>query len=816
MSSLPVDASASDNDALHGMRPAAAEIHVEEVGLLYRNAVVSQLAALVVAPALAATLWSVAQPVWVVAWLTISIVITAARLQLIAAYRRADPSAGKIVWWRNAFIAGVAASGMTWGAAALFMTPETGLGTQFVVIFTLAGMVAAAAPTQAAVPAAFYVFSALALTPLAAHFLAGTDETQATLGLLTILYMLGMSGIARRVHTSLRTTLELRHQNRTLIDVLTRANADAEEVNAKLRLEIAEHRLTERTLENSLSLLQATLESTNDGICVVNRAGQIVSHNQRLLDLWRLPTSAVSQGTVESILEAIRPKLCDPDRFVARTYELLNGEVAESHEIVELVDGRIFERFSMPQRIAGIPVGRVYSYRDVTERRRAEDDLQFIANHDALTQLPNRSLFARCLDGALARARRRDSKLSILFIDLDRFKNINDTLGHESGDRLLGEVAARLRHCLRETDTVARLGGDEFVVLAEDVHGSVPAVPLAQRILEALAQPHVLDGRECHVTASIGIANYPEDGSDTASLLKHADIAMYRAKEKGKNAFEFYTPQLNIHTVERLALEASLRHAIERDELVLHYQPKLDLATRRIVGVEALIRWQHPDLGFVPPGAFIPLAEETGLVVPIGEWVLRTACNQAQRWIAEGLAPLRVAVNISARQFVRDDLPLCIDQVLQATGMDADLLEIELTESMTMTHVDRAIEVMAALKLRRIHLAIDDFGTGYSSLGYLKRFPIDSVKIDRSFVRDLPHAPRDCGLAQAAIAMAHALGLRAVAEGVETEEQLAFLQHHGCDEVQGFYFARPMPAADIVGFVTAHEAAVAKQTRHSA
>jgi EAL domain-containing protein (putative c-di-GMP-specific phosphodiesterase class I) len=291
---------------------------------------------------------------------------------------------------------------------------------------------------------------------------------------------------------------------------------------------------------------------------------------------------------------------------------------------------------------------------------------------------------------------------------------------------------------------------------------------------------------------------------------------MYRAKERGKNAFEFYTATLNEHTVERLALEASLRHAVERDELVLHYQPKIELATRRIVGAEALVRWRHPELGFVPPNAFIPLAEETGLIVPIGEWVMRTACAQAKQWADAGLPPLRVAVNISARQFARTELPECIDRVLSDTGLDPDLFEVELTESMTMTHVDRAIETMDALKRRGIHIAIDDFGTGYSSLGYLKRFRIDSVKIDRSFVRDLPHGPRDCALAQATIAMAHALGLRAVAEGVETAEQLSFLQRHGCDEVQGYHFAKPMPAADLTAFVASYSAAQDEQARRSA
>jgi diguanylate cyclase (GGDEF)-like protein/PAS domain S-box-containing protein len=807
MSALPATVSAEHAAAAMPAHPAADDIRAEQVALLYRNAVVSQLAVLVAAPALAAVLWSSAAHAWVLAWLSAMVAVTAIRLQACFAFRRARPGGAHLITWRRGFLVGVGASAALWGSTALLLTPEAGSGTQFIVIFTLAGMVAAAVPTLAPVPSAFYLFGTLVLTPLALRFLETQDGTHTTLGLLTLLYLLGMAGIAWRNHHSLRTTLALRHQNRALIDVLTRANKDAEEVNAKLRLEIAAHRQTEDDLEKSLSLLQATLESSHDGIVVVNRAGRIVSHNQRFLDMWRLPAAALADGSLDALLTAMRARLADPEAFCARTGELLACADGESHEPVELADGRIFERCSMPQRIGGTAVGRVCSYRDITERRRAESDLQFLANHDTLTGLPNRALFARCLDEALARARRRDTRLSVLFIDLDRFKNINDTLGHDAGDRLLRAMAARLRSCLRETDTVARLGGDEFVVLIEDAAGGRPAAQAAQRILDAVTRPHALDGRECHVTASIGIASYPEDGLDTAALLKHADIAMYRAKDKGKNAFEIYAAQLNVHTVERLTLEADLRHAVEREQLFLQYQPKVELASRRIVGVEALVRWRHPRLGLMAPNAFIPLAEETGLIAAIGAWVLHGACAQARRWMDAGLPPLRVAVNISARQFVRENLPAHVDRVLRDTGFDPDLLEIELTESTTMSHVDHALDVMAALKQRGVHLAIDDFGTGYSSLGYLKRFPIDSVKIDRSFVRDLPHGPRDCGLAQAAIAMAHALGLKAVAEGVETAEQIAFLQQHGCDQVQGYYFARPMLPADLVEFAAAHERA---------
>jgi len=800
MSSVPATAAPADAAHAPPIGIVAIDVRAEEIGLLYRNAMISQIIVLLAAPALAASLWSPQRGGWVLGWLVAMVVVTVARMQAAIVYRRRSPSAEHAAHWGKGFIVGACLSGALWGSAGLLITPDADLGTQFVVIFTLAGMVAAAAPTLAPLPLSFYVFATPTLAPLAIGFLTKPDGTHVTLGVLTILYLAGMAAITQRIHRVLRLSLELRQQNRALVAVLTRANADAEGVNAKLRLEVAEHRLTERNLEQSLSLLKATLESTNDGIVVVSRDGRVLSHNQRFLDLWRLPASAMAAGTVEGVVAAMRARLADPEGFIRRTQELIADESAQCHDLIALNDGRTIERYSMPQRIGGSQVGRVCSYRDITERRRAEEDLQFVANHDALTQLPNRALFARCLADALARARRRSSRLSVLFIDLDRFKNINDTLGHDAGDRLLCEMAHRLRASLRETDTVARLGGDEFVVLAEDTAGSLPAIQVAQRILDTVTRAHVLDGRECHVTASIGIATYPDDGLDASALLKHADIAMYRAKDKGKNAFELYSAQSNEHTLERLALEASLRYAVERGELVLHYQPKIELASRRIVGVEALLRWRHPELGLVPPDAFIPLAEETGLIVPIGAWVLRTACEQAGRWRDAGL-PLRVAVNISARQFARVDLAESIDRALAAAGLDPDLLEVELTETITMTNLDRSLETMTALKRRGIHIAIDDFGTGYSSLGYLKRFPLDSVKIDRSFVKDLPQGPRDCALTQATIAMAHALGLKAVAEGVETAAQAAFLQRHGCDEAQGYHFARPLPADEVERFI---------------
>jgi diguanylate cyclase (GGDEF)-like protein/PAS domain S-box-containing protein len=435
--------------------------------------------------------------------------------------------------------------------------------------------------------------------------------------------------------------------------------------------------------------------------------------------------------------------------------------------------------------------------RDVTKERRAEERIRRLAHFDELTGLPNRTMFMHTLQRALSLAERRAKQLALFFIDLDRFKNINDSLGHEAGDRLLQDVARRLRHHLRESDTVARLGGDEFVVLVEDCADPRELNAIAQNILNALGRPYTLAGREYHVTGSIGIASYPDDGVDPASLLKNADIAMYLAKDRGKNNFQFYSAQQNGHSFERLALESSLRHALERREFVLHYQPKIDIRSNRIVGVEALLRWNHPDLGVVAPSQFVPLAEETGLIVPIGRWVMRSACAQAAAWRDDGLPGMRVAVNLSARQFSDDGLIADIGDALAEAGLPPQGLELEITESMVMRNPERAVATLSRLRDLGIAVSIDDFGTGYSSLGYLKRFPIDNVKIDRSFIKDLPHDTDDAAITRAVIAMAQSLRIRVVAEGVETREQIEFLRTHECDECQGYFLSRPLPPAEL-------------------
>jgi diguanylate cyclase (GGDEF)-like protein len=428
------------------------------------------------------------------------------------------------------------------------------------------------------------------------------------------------------------------------------------------------------------------------------------------------------------------------------------------------------------------------------ERKRYQVQLEHQANYDALTGLPNRNLLNDRLRQAVY-AQRSSRNIAVVFMDLDHFKLINDSLGHGTGDKLLKGMAERLRAVLREGDTVGRVGGDEFVLILNDQSNEEVVFRAMQRIAAKVAEPIVIDGRELYVTCSAGISLYPQDGRDVDTLLRNADAAMYRAKEHGRANFQFYTSEMNERVSDRLALESALRRALERQEFLLHFQQKVDLRTGEIIGAEALVRWSHPEWGLVRPARFIPIAEETGLIVPLGEWVVHEAARQARAWHEAGLNPGVVAVNLSARQFRQEGLVRTVSRILEETGLDPGALEMELTESMVMHNVETAIATLQGLKSLGIHLSLDDFGTGYSSLSYLKDLPIDTLKIDRAFVRDIGTGAEseDGILAQAIISLGHAMKLKVIAEGVETDAQLHFLRRHGCDQVQGFLYGEPVP-----------------------
>lgn len=440
--------------------------------------------------------------------------------------------------------------------------------------------------------------------------------------------------------------------------------------------------------------------------------------------------------------------------------------------------------------------------RDISERLEAQQRLHFLAHHDALTALPNRLSFQEHTEQALAHAKRHSRLIAVMFLDLDRFKVINDTLGHHVGDYLLKEIAERLKHCVREGDVVARLSGDEFTVLLDDVAALDDISPIANKIIAIFAEPFFYPGQELFTTVSIGISIFPDDGIDPQSMMQHADIAMYQAKAEGGNRFCFYTPDMDNRTNDRLELETSLRYALERDEFQLYYQPQVDIENGVIVGVEALLRWQHPKLGLVAPLDFISLLEETGLIVPVDEWVIRTACLQNIAWQQAGVPPLHMAVNLSARQFNEKNLAQRVATILSETGLPPEFLELEITENILMQETNTTINMLRDLHAHGVKLAIDDFGTGYSSLSYLQKFPIHTLKIDRSFVRDITSDADDSAIVKLIIDMAHSLKLNVIAEGVETQEQLEFLRERKCWKMQGYYFSQPKPANELLPLLT--------------
>ena len=542
---------------------------------------------------------------------------------------------------------------------------------------------------------------------------------------------------------------------------------------------------------------QVTLNSIGDAVVSTDVSGRITylnvvaedltgwSHHEAVgqpaEDVLRIIDATTRQATQNATMLAIRD---DKALALPPNCVLIRRDGVEA--AIEDSTAPIHDR-------RGAVTGAVMVFHDVSVARAMTRKMTHLAQHDSLTDLPNRVLLNDRLREAIILSSRHKRKLSVLFLDLDRFKHINDSMGHVVGDRLLQSVALRLFTCVRSSDTVGRLGGDEFVALLWEVRRSADAAITAAKILEAVRKPHHIDEHELHITGSIGIVTYPDDGTDVGTLMKKADLAMYHAKETGRDGYQFFKSEMNARAIERQSLEDGLRYAIERQELVLYYQPKLDLATGGIIGAEALIRWRHPRRGLVPPGQFIAIAEDCGLIVPIGRWVLREACRQARAWQIAKL-PLCVAINISAVELRAPGFVSGVRAILKETGLEPRYLELELTETVLIEDSRSVADVLNELKDIGVLLALDDFGTGYSSLSHLKRFPIDALKIDQSFVRDLTMDKDDAGIVTAVIGMGKSLHMLVVAEGVETREQLEVLQEHGCPQGQGYYFCRPVPA----------------------
>ncbi len=569
---------------------------------------------------------------------------------------------------------------------------------------------------------------------------------------------------------------------------------------------IAEDITASKSVEEQLGLSAQVFVSSKEAIMITDANNVIIKVNKAFSDITGYAESE-ALGQNPRILKSDRHKLS----FYKEMWHTLLSKGSWQGEIWDRrKNGEIYPKWAsihLVRNERGEITNHIALFSDITERKASFEQIKHLAHYDALTNLPNRTLLVERLESAIASAERSSKKLAVLFLDLDRFKNINDSLGHFAGDLLLQAVAKRLQRCVRATDTVARLGGDEFVVILTGIKSAGDAAHVAQKMLESMMEPVPIEGKEIVTSPSIGISVYPEDGRSHTALIKNADAAMYHAKDQGRGNFQFFTENMNTKALEQLSFESDLKMAMKRGEFFLHYQPQVDLSSGKIVGIEALLRWLHPDRGPVPPAVFIPIAEECGAIAAIGEWVIRAACRQNKAWLDAGLSAVPVAVNLSAIQFRQKNIVGTIAGILEETGLPPRLLELEMTEGIIMHDADSTIKTLRAIKDIGLRLSIDDFGTGYSSLSYLKRFPIDKLKIDRSFVGDIAASSDDAAIIRTIITMGHSLRLTVIAEGVETAEQVAFLKQEGCDQIQGYYCGRPVPARELEALLDQKDAA---------
>ena len=576
-----------------------------------------------------------------------------------------------------------------------------------------------------------------------------------------------------------------------------RANLETNSAGKVVRLKGVVQDITEqRNNEHRLRQSATVFENTAEGVFITDTHGNILDTNPAF--------SNITGYTREDVLGK-NPRMWQSGRHDANFFRDMWRDIKESGQWHGEIwnrrkDGSVFPEWlniSAVREDDGSISNYVAVFTDITILKRSQEKLEHLAHYDALTDLPNRLLLAARLDHAIAQANRSNSKLALIFIDLDRFKNINDSFGHPAGDQLLKEVAHRLTRCMRSDDTIARIGGDEFVLLLEAINRPDKITVVAEKVQQAFTDPLEINGQSIHVTASMGICSYPQDGTDAETLLRNADAAMYRAKEDGRGVYRFYTEELTTNAVERVLLENQMRAALHKNEFHLVYQPQIDMRTGRVRGVESLIRWGHPQIDYLPPNKFIPLAEESGLIQPIGAWVLRTACEQARCWIEQGVQFGHIAINVSGAQFQREGFFDTVEEVLMTTGFPADRLELEVTENFIMHQMQHGLSELYQLRELGVTITIDDFGTGYSSLAQLKSLPIDKLKIDQSFIRDVPSDYDDCAICSAIIAMCANLRLSVIAEGVETPEQNQYLHDQGCDMAQGFLYSHPLKAEDI-------------------
>ncbi|MBK8324705.1 MAG: EAL domain-containing protein [Betaproteobacteria bacterium] len=787
--------------------PAANTVREEQVRLLFRFSLVGYLATLLVVFILGAILWEQLASAALFAWFVAIALVTIARYGLYKSFVARDPPAADLPVWERRFLAGTLLAGLAWATIGTVLLPDTvHLAERYSVVMLVSLLVTGAVGYYAPHPYAYKITAFLGLVPVA--LVLGSSGDRAQMFLSGAILML--AGVLPFVHEKV---------NRALVDSLAlrreRAVLTLELDDERSRLQQANEALADEML-GRLKAQQAELLAAQKLRMHVERTPLAVIEwdREHRITAWNPAAEAIFGFTEDDARGRLATEL-----IIGPTGR--EGLIAMWRELETSRDGTKITLDNVTRAGRSIhcewyntplvdPGGRVVGYaslvQDVTERLNTERTIHYMAHHDALTGLPNRRLMQDRLNQAIMQARRKQRHVAVLFIDLDRFKLVNDTLGHDSGDYVLKDVARRLASCVREVDTVSREGGDEFVIVLPDLEKPESARIVAEKILRELAKPMDIGGQEVHVTPSIGISHYPNDATDVNHLLKHADTAMYQAKDAGRNTVRFFTGDLNFLLAKRLEVEVRLRKAIENEEFFLRYQPQVEIATGRITGMEALLRWNDPERGEILPKDFVFVAEELGLIVQLGEWAFRTACRQLRVWADEGIADVAVSVNISPRQFMSRHLVPSLLAIVRETGADPHRIELEITETMIMRNLDQSIEVLRQLRSVGMRVSVDDFGVGYSSLGQLARLPANALKIDKSFVSQAVDDPSSGSITEAIIAMARRLKLRVTAEGVETRPQLEFLRANQCDAFQGYLFSRPVTALEATAMLRAQQA----------
>ena len=760
----------------------------KQVALLFSQSYVAIYTALGVALFVGLYYAMVGDTTMLLTWLGMVLLVSLARLGLLRRFNAVKNKSFEPSYWLRRHVLLTFLSGLVWGLMSLLYDPAWPIAHQVVLFVVIAGIGAGSIMAYSAVLEVFVVFLIPLLLPLEIGLFMRGELTSSFLGGFVFIFALGMLLLARRFHLTLADSIHLSLSHQFL----------EQEISSGSRRLV----MTEQALQSSQEKFGQVMESSLDGFWEWDLANDQLYLSPR----WKAQIG-FEDDELPNTFEAWQDRLHPDERdemthklqaFLSKPWRSWEEEFRLRHKngsyrwILARAKPTTDEKGRVI-RLTGVHI-------DITERVSAESRANYLAYHDSLTDLPNRMLFNDRVGHAIARAKRSGQRLSILFFDLDRFKHINDSLGHPAGDRVLTQVAKRIAETVREEDTLARLGGDEFAVLVEHVGRSQSLALLAEKLLGCFETPFEEEGHEFFLNASIGISIYPRDGETTATLLKNADAAMYKAKNSGRGSFQFYTEELTDNAYQYFTLESGLRQALMHDQFELHYQAKISLPEERLIGVEALIRWRHPEMGYILPDQFIPVAEESGLIREIGEWVLLNACRDARSWSDSGLAFGHVAVNLSGVQIQHDSFVDSVRQVLQETGLDPRCLELEVTENFLMRDAEASAHYLSALRALGLSIAIDDFGTGYSSLAHLTRFPVNKLKIDRSFIQHVCEDAQSREISRTIISLGHTLEMQVVAEGIEKREQLEFLQREGCDEGQGYYISKPLPKVEWEAF----------------